>query len=257
MRTRDEWDKWYARPNPWGTEGGDEDRVRTELLLGRLQHARFANLLDLGCGEGRLTDALSRLSEHTYAIDIAQAAIERARTRFPHIRFEQGDLLDVLRDPEVSRIPFDFISVSEVLYYFQSEEERRAAVAGLARIGAPACLYYFSVIVTGASKYRRYFTHDEFIRMLSEHFQVVDSFSLGVELPRLLSSARMLPHPQLRLALRRMLTTTRKPERCKHVGYFALKRTPAGLAPSRMSPVEDAARDGEPARIVTVGSRES
>jgi SAM-dependent methyltransferase len=202
-------------------------------------------------------DVLSRLSEHTYAMDIAQAAIERARARFPNIRFEQGDLLDILRDPKIERIPFDFISVSEVLYYFQSEEERRAAVAGLARIGAPACLYYFSVIVTGASKHPRYFTHDEFIRMPSEHFQVVDCFSLVAELPRLLPLARILPHPQLRVALRRMLTATRKPENGKHVGYFALKRTPSGLVPPRVNPASDATGEGEPTQGITAGSRES
>ena len=250
MRTRDEWDSWYARPNPWGTEGDDEDRVRTELLLSRLKHAHFVHLLDLGCGEGRLTDVLSRLSEHTYGIDIAHAAIERARSRFPHIRFEQGDLLDVLPEPKIARIP-------EVLYYFQTEEERRAAVAGLARIGAPACLYYFSVIVTEASKYRRYFTHDEFIRMLSEHFQVVDCFFLVAELPHLLSLSRLLPHPQLRAALRKILTVTRKPEHSKHVGYFALKRTPADLVPLQMNPASDALGKQEPIQGITVGNRET
>jgi len=225
MRTRAEWDKWYVRSNPWGIEGGDEDRIRMDVLLSRLKYARFVNLLDLGCGEGWLTDVLSRLAENTFAIDISQVAVERARVRFPHIRFEQGDLLDVPRDPEIARTAFDFISVSEVLYYFQSDAERRAAVAGLARIGAPACLYYFSVIVTGASKSRRYFTHDEFIRTLSEYFQVVDCFPLVADLPRLLPLAH-LPHRRARIALRRMLTTTREPEYCKLVGYFALKRTP-------------------------------
>jgi SAM-dependent methyltransferase len=255
VRTAAEWDKWYLRPNPWDFEGGDEDRVRTELLLGRLKHARFRNLLDLGCGEGQLTDTLSRLSENTYAIDIAQTAVDRARARFPHIRFEQGDLLDVIHDPKIARIPFDFISVSEVLYYFQSEEERRAAVGGLARIGAPACLYYFSVLVTGASRYRRYFTHDGFIRMLSEHFQVVDFFPLVAE-PCVLPLARILPHPRLRAALRWALTVTRKPEHCKHVGYFALKRTPAGLVPPGTSPVSDAPGEGQPIGI-TIAGREA
>jgi hypothetical protein len=153
------------------------------------------------------------------------------------------------------RIPFDFISVSEVLYYFQSEEERRAAVGGLARIGAPACLYYFSVLVTGASRYRRYFTHDGFIRMLSEHFQVVDVFPLVAE-PCVLPLARILPHPRLRAALRWALTVTRKPEHCKHVGYFALKRTPAGLVPPGTSPVSDAPGEGQPIGI-TIAGREA
>jgi SAM-dependent methyltransferase len=221
VRTSAEWDTWYARANPWGTEGSDEDCVRTELLLERLRHARFAHMLDLGCGEGRLTDALSRVAENTYGFDISPRAIDRARARFPHIRFQEGDLLDVIQRPQVVETPFDFISLSEVLYYFQTDEERHAALAGVSRIGAPACLYYFSVMVVGASKYRRYFTHDEFVRMVSEHFHVIDSFGSVAEVPRII---RYLPFRRRRLALIKALTVTRRPEQCRHMGYFAVKR---------------------------------
>jgi SAM-dependent methyltransferase len=166
-----------------GTRGSDKDRVRIDLLLERLRYARFAHILDLGCGEGHQTAALSQLAGSTLGIDIAENALERARSQFPNIRFQQGELLDVIKDPEILQIPFDLISVSEVLYYFQTDEERRAALAGLAQIGVPACIYYFSVIVTGASKYRRYFTHQEFLTMLSQHFQVIDCFASVADLP--------------------------------------------------------------------------
>jgi hypothetical protein len=40
-------------------------------------------------------------------------------------------------------------------------------------------------------------------------------------------------------------------------GYFALKRTSAGLVRPRVSPVSDAIGEGEPTQGITVGSRES
>jgi SAM-dependent methyltransferase len=225
MRSREEWEKWYTQSNPWGTQGSDKDCVRTELLLDRLRYAQFGHSLDLGCGEGHQTDALSKVSQNTLGIDIAANAVERARSRFPHIRFQQGELLDVIKDPGIRQIPFDFISVSEVLYYFQTDEERRAALAGLAQIGTPACLYYFSVIVTGASKYRRYFTHDEFVTLLSERFHVIDCFASVADLPLFLRVLHHLaPSKRMRLELVRTWTVSRKPENCRHVGYFAVKR---------------------------------
>lgn len=225
MRTKEEWEKWYVQSNPWGTIGSDKDIVRTDLLLDRLRYARFVNILDLGCGEGQQTNALSRLAENTTGIDIAGNAIARAKLQFPHIHFQQGELLDVIKDAQIMQTPFDFISLSEVLYYFQTDEERRAALYGLARIGAPTCLYYFSVIVTGASRYRRYFTHDEFVEMLSEHFQIIDCFASVADLSRLMRTLRLLiTSRRMRLDLIRAWTASRKPDACRHAGYFAVKR---------------------------------
>jgi hypothetical protein len=61
MRSQAEWDAFYAKPDPWGSEGGIEDIVRTNTLLRRIQHANFRHALDLGCGEGVLTNELSKL----------------------------------------------------------------------------------------------------------------------------------------------------------------------------------------------------
>lgn len=225
MRSQQEWEKWYAEPNPWGTDGSDKDLVRIDVLFERLKYARFANVLDVGCGEGRLTNALSTVAHKSYGIDIAANALERARTRYPHIDFRQGDLLDVVKRPDIAAIPFDFIAASEVLYYLQTDDERHAALVGLAELGAPSCLYYFSVIVTGSSKYRRYFTHDEFVRLVSEHFTIIDAFPSVADVPVMLSVlCRLLPSQKLSRELIKAWTITRKLDKCRHVGYFAVKR---------------------------------
>lgn len=228
MRSQEDWNKWYAQPNPWGTEGSDKDRVRTEILLDRLGHASFANTLDLGCGEGVMTNVVSALSQRTLAFDISSLAIERAQSRFPEIDFRQGELLEVVKRPDVRAIPFDLILVSEVLYYLQTDEERHAAIAGIAQLGAPACVYYFSVIVTGASKHRRYFTHDEFVSLLSEHFNIIDGFASVAEVPAALDLClRLVPSRGTRRRFLRAWTTSRETTGSRHMGYLAVKRCTA------------------------------
>jgi SAM-dependent methyltransferase len=225
LRSREEWEQWYKDANPWSTEGSDKDRVREDAIVQRLQFASFENLLDLGCGEGHLTSVLAPLSKKTLAFDIADNALERARTRYPHIEFRQGDLLDVIVRPDITSIPFDFVAVSEVLYYLQTDEERDQAFTGIARLGTPSCLFYFSVMVTGASKYRRYFTYDEFIERVSKHFNIIDTFPSVADMPKPLDLLRrLMVAEQARIAALRAWTATRKPERSRHLGCFAVKR---------------------------------
>ncbi len=225
MRSQEEWDKWYTQPNPWGSEGTDEDIVRTEILLDRLKDASFVLTLDLGCGEGAVTNLVSLLSRQTLAFDISSRAIERARTRFPGIDFRQGELLDVIARPEIRAMPFDLILVSEVLYYLQTDEERHAAVSGIAQLGIPSCVYYFSVIVTGASKYRRYFTHEGFTRLLSTHFNIIDRFVSVAEFPLVFEFLlRLVPSHRIRQKLLKAWTATREISNSRHMGYLAVKR---------------------------------
>jgi SAM-dependent methyltransferase len=225
MRSQEDWEKWYTQPNPWGTEGTVTDLVRTEILLDRLKHASFTNTLDLGCGEGVLTNVMSALSRHTLAVDISSRAIERARSRFPGIDFRQGELLDVIIQPDIRAVPFDLILVSEVLYYLQTDEERLAAISGISRLGAPDCVYYFSVIVTGASKNRRYFTHDEFVRLLSAHFNVIDGFASVAEVPTALDLfLRLVPSRRARKRILKAWTVSRETADSRHMGYLAVKR---------------------------------
>jgi SAM-dependent methyltransferase len=223
LRSRDQWERWYASANPWGTEGGDDDLVREAAIIDRMRHAHFANLLDLGCGEGRLTSALATVSDRTIGIDISERALERARSRYPHIEFQQGDLPEALARPEIVNTPFDFICVAEVLYYFQTDAEREAVLTALARIGAPACVYYFSVLLA-QSKHRRYFTFDEFIGNVTAHFNVIDVFPSIVSMPPALDIVRRLLPSQARISMLKNWAATRKAENCRHLGCFAIKR---------------------------------
>src|SRR5690606_7116651 len=148
-----------------------------------------------------------------------ETAVARAQAKYPDIRFDQGDLLDVVKRPDVLAEPFDLVVASEVLYYLPTDDERREALAGLARLGTPSCLFYFSVIVTGASAGRRYFTHDGFAAMLSEQFTVIDNFPSVATFPRALTLlGKLLRSDQKQIALMSRWNASSRPERCRHAG---------------------------------------
>lgn len=72
----------------------DPERLEVRVLL---RHAplRGVRLLDVGCGEGRLTRRLAGLVHSAVGIDPDAASIERARTLLPprirgKIRFQVG-----------------------------------------------------------------------------------------------------------------------------------------------------------------------
>lgn len=230
MRTREEWEKWYTVADPWNYEESDEDILRTKVLLSRLRNTRFKHSLDLGCGEGFFTNCIAATSDNAIGYDISESALVRARKRYPSIEFKQGELLEVITRPEVKIIPFDLIKACEVLYYLESDQERREAIDGISKLGAPGCLYYFSVIVSGQVGKKRYFTHPEFLGMLSERFQVLEHFPCDANLHPLANRIlSRLPFRKLRIAIRKKLIALSSPSRWKHVGYMAVKRICANL----------------------------
>jgi SAM-dependent methyltransferase len=223
MRSREDWDRWYEQADPWRYAGSDQDRMRARAILGRISRRHFELALDLGCGEGALTHALSSVAGRMVGYDISDNALMRARQRYPEIEFRQGDIVDVVNRDEVTTAPFDLIVVTEVLYYLQSDRERREVIACLARLGTDSCLFHFSVMVTGSRPTGRYFTHDEFLRMLSTHFRVLEHFPLET-LPR--GADRIIsaiPFRSVRMPLRQRLVESSDPSRWKHVGYLAEK----------------------------------
>ncbi len=83
---------------------------------------RFADALEVGCSIGVLTAQLAPRCDRLLALDVAEAALTRARAACPGVRFERR------------RIPqawppgrFDLILLSEVLYYLDAAGIRETA----------------------------------------------------------------------------------------------------------------------------------
>jgi len=81
---------------------------------------RYTHALDLGCGLGTLSRLLAHRVERALGLDVAQAAIDRARKTHvaaSNLRFEQADILDL---PAEMNGRFDLITIVDTVYYLRS-----------------------------------------------------------------------------------------------------------------------------------------
>jgi 2-polyprenyl-3-methyl-5-hydroxy-6-metoxy-1,4-benzoquinol methylase len=93
------------------------DRLEPPDLLLRAAFAQDnvqagERVLDLGCGEGDLTAVLARAGARTLGVDVAEAALARARRRHPELSFERVPIDDPL---PLADGAFDVVWASEVI----------------------------------------------------------------------------------------------------------------------------------------------
>lgn len=73
-------------------------------------------VLELGCGTGDLFAALAPDPETSLGVDLSPAMVERARAKYPGLRFETNDA-EALELPDEA--PFDFIVASDLVGHLQ------------------------------------------------------------------------------------------------------------------------------------------
>ncbi|WP_395371341.1 class I SAM-dependent methyltransferase [Komagataeibacter diospyri] len=131
------------RPDPWGvaTRTYEHDKYRRTLAV--LSGQRFHHALELGCSIGMMTARLARQCDRLLAVDVAEAALIRARHRcagLPGVSFHRGQLPDAF--PPLPAHACDLIVISELLY-FLSRRDIRSLAAHCLRVrqaGAPVVL---------------------------------------------------------------------------------------------------------------------
>jgi SAM-dependent methyltransferase len=98
---------------------------------------RYRSALDLGCGLGTLSRLLAGKADHVLGLDVAQSAVDRARTAHAgsNVSFDRGDILDL---PSRLNGQFDLIMIVDVLYYlpFTSEDLLTQLAARIADLSA-------------------------------------------------------------------------------------------------------------------------
>ncbi|MGQ0686571.1 class I SAM-dependent methyltransferase [Bradyrhizobium sp.] len=147
MRTAEDFNLHYATPDPWHIAGS---RFRDRVLrrcIGRF--IRDKSVLELGCGEGHLTEAIFDRARSVVGIDISDVAIARARSlELPNARFENADLL------QTSFTGYEVIAAIECIHYL-SHEEQGAFLEKVAREHSGKMLLLSGPIVD----YTHYFSH--------------------------------------------------------------------------------------------------
>ena len=125
-------DLYALDPDPWRFAQSDYERDKYAATLAALPRERYAAALEVGCSIGVLTRQLAGRCDALLSLDVAAAALDRARERCadrPGVRFERRRVPTEWPDGT-----FDLILLSEVVYYLDRDDVRQLA----ARVGAAA-----------------------------------------------------------------------------------------------------------------------
>ena len=169
MRTAEDFNRYYQTPDPWGYARAT---LRDKVLRRRLRRSiRKRSVLELGCGEGHLTQAIFHRARSVTAVDISDVAIARAKAlNLRNAKFETADLLET---------PFggyDVIAAIECIYYL-SHEEQGAFLEKVAREHSGKLLWLSGPIID----YQRYFGHRRLmLEFKTLGFTVVRFYNLSV-----------------------------------------------------------------------------
>ena len=179
-REASEFDELYRREDPWGVRNSIQDLARIKKLNQIFRNTRFSYGLDIGCGEGHLTQTLNFVVNKS-AIDISEVALTRARIFYPKINFMKADLRDLSKLKSNS---FDFISCFESIYYISEERERKKALREMKSKGKDNAVFCFSVVTIGENIHRKYFTYDEAVRFFASEFNIINQFPISLNYPQ-------------------------------------------------------------------------
>jgi SAM-dependent methyltransferase len=133
-----------------GAQGYDAKR-RSRARRACMKLPRFfayawrKDTLDLGCGGGLMVAALGRIARRAVGLDIAAAAVARARADFPRFEFIAADY----RAAGIADAAFDFVHASEIIEHVN---DLAAFMGFLARIVRPGGHVYVTTPDIGHPK---------------------------------------------------------------------------------------------------------
>jgi SAM-dependent methyltransferase len=79
-QAREFFQELWMRGDHWDFESSEYEKTRLAHLFKMLDGRRYPRVLEIGCGSGHFTRLLARIADQIVALDIAPAAIERARS---------------------------------------------------------------------------------------------------------------------------------------------------------------------------------
>jgi 2-polyprenyl-3-methyl-5-hydroxy-6-metoxy-1,4-benzoquinol methylase len=97
------------------------DSADIEKILANLKSFLRGSVLDVGCGDGAIANAISRLQIVTEVkgVDISTTATETARAKYPHVTFKTGPVTDL---PFESK-SFDVVVAIELIEHILDSEQ--------------------------------------------------------------------------------------------------------------------------------------
>jgi len=113
LQSKEELESWYQKEDPWDYEKNPDDLARRTILLSAIPKKKYRNVLDIGCGNGFITNYLP--GEKIIGVDISSKAVQFAKKNAPsHIEYFPYSIFDL---PFLKwENSFDLIVITGVLY---------------------------------------------------------------------------------------------------------------------------------------------
>lgn len=110
----------WAKDDAWSLDSSPWEGQRLDHLRDVVADRSYGRVLEIGCGAGHFTERLLPLADALVGIDIAPAAIERARARLassPQAGRATLRAENVLETDLRAEEPFDLVTLTETVYY--------------------------------------------------------------------------------------------------------------------------------------------
>jgi SAM-dependent methyltransferase len=100
--------------DPWNQTETEAFASEKAVCANLIESMGFQRVLEFGCGYGLLTNRISKACPNVLGLDISATAIERAKSKFPNLKFQVGEFpaIDLLE-----RLQPDCIVMAEITWY--------------------------------------------------------------------------------------------------------------------------------------------
>ena len=120
------------------------DEYEKGFVLPKLMLNRNKVVLDLGCGMGRLADAVSDKGKEYYGVDFSSEmiAVAKQNVRNNNCHFYTMSVVDALSDPKITARKYDLVLMAGVSMYI-NEDELKESYRLLRNLVNKDSLFYF------------------------------------------------------------------------------------------------------------------
>jgi len=177
----------YGTAYHWNLKGAAQGmRAKALFLAGKYIH-RETRVLDVGCGDGYMTNELANLSDRVTGVDISASGLSfAAQLSGPAVKYQRADACQL----PFKRASFDVVTVFELLEHLNPGQLEKA-VPELHRVLKP---YGYLVITTPnrqrpfghkSNKHYQEFSAKELVKLLSAYFNKIELLGLYLYIPLL------------------------------------------------------------------------
>jgi 2-polyprenyl-3-methyl-5-hydroxy-6-metoxy-1,4-benzoquinol methylase len=172
---KSKFDLFYAKNDPWNTQDSTNQFLYAGFVKLFLNKKRFINVLDLGCGNGFLTNLLIQRCSNVTGIDISSNAIQYAKMNTNgNVTFIVSGAIRYLQGVHQK---YDLITCFEMLYYLE-EKDQILLLNEIRNHLSENGVFILGSVTSGPNTYGKYFTPETIQILLSDNFMIQESYAV-------------------------------------------------------------------------------